>query len=224
MKTLDLQIVDGRIERMGQDLSPPASQVIDLKGKVVATGLPRHARALPGAGIRTQGDNRQRDAPPPPPEASPPWPACRTPNLPSTKSRSSGSSRQKPARRSTDWWMSTPSVRSRGQKRRASRPACGTRGGGSCRFLRRRGSGLRCRIMRRALEYSAMFNRPVIQHAQDPPLSKGGVANEGFVATALGLPVIPRVAEEIMVMRDIRLAEYTGGRVSCRPCKHGGNR
>jgi len=66
-------------------------------------------------------------------------------------------------------------------------------------------------LMRRALEYSSMFNKPVIQHAQDPPLSKGGVANEGPVATALGLPVIPRIAEEIMVMRDIRLAEYTGG-------------
>jgi dihydroorotase len=66
-------------------------------------------------------------------------------------------------------------------------------------------------IMRRALEYSAMYGKPVIQHAQDPSLSKGGVANEGYTATSLGLPVIPRLAEELMVVRDIRLAEYTGG-------------
>ena len=56
-----------------------------------------------------------------------------------------------------------------------------------------------------------MYGKPVIQHAQDPSLSKGGVANEGFVSTQLGLPVIPRLAEELMVVRDIRLAEYTGG-------------
>jgi dihydroorotase len=67
-------------------------------------------------------------------------------------------------------------------------------------------------LMRRALEYAAMFKKPVIQHAQDVPLTRGGVMNEGFNATALGLAGWPGVAEEIMVSRDIRLAEYTGGR------------
>ncbi len=64
-------------------------------------------------------------------------------------------------------------------------------------------------IMRRALEYAKMFNKPIIQHAQDLPLTKGGVMNEGFNATALGLPGMPPIAEDIMVARDIALVEYT---------------
>jgi dihydroorotase len=67
-------------------------------------------------------------------------------------------------------------------------------------------------LVRRALEYASMFGRPFIQHAQDLPLTKGGVMNEGFSATALGLPGMPDIAEEIMVGRDIRIAEYTGGK------------
>jgi dihydroorotase len=66
-------------------------------------------------------------------------------------------------------------------------------------------------IMRRALEYSAMYGRPIIQHAQDLSLTRGSAMNEGLVATALGLPGWPPVAEEIMIARDIRLTEYTGG-------------
>lgn len=65
-------------------------------------------------------------------------------------------------------------------------------------------------IMRRALEYATMFNKPIIQHAQDLPLTKGGVMNEGFNATTLGLPGMPAIAEDIMVARDIALVKYTG--------------
>lgn len=65
-------------------------------------------------------------------------------------------------------------------------------------------------LMRRALEYAAMFKRPIIQHAQDLPMTKGGVMNEGFASTELGLAGMPSIAEDIMVARDISLAEYTG--------------
>ncbi len=69
------------------------------------------------------------------------------------------------------------------------------------------------KIMRRALEYSKMFNLPVISHCEDKSLSKGGVMNEGRVSTLLGLRGIPEEAEEIMVIRDIILASLTGGRL-----------
>jgi dihydroorotase len=69
------------------------------------------------------------------------------------------------------------------------------------------------RIMRHCLEYSKMLNIPVISHCEDLDLSTGGVMNESYVSTLLGLPGIPSLAEEIMVSRDIRLAEFTGGRV-----------
>jgi dihydroorotase len=68
-------------------------------------------------------------------------------------------------------------------------------------------------LMRRALEYSKMFDRPIMQHCQVPELTVGGVMNEGFESMRLGLPGMPAAAEDIMVARDIRLAEITGGRL-----------
>jgi len=68
-------------------------------------------------------------------------------------------------------------------------------------------------IMRRALEYTRMFDLPVIDHCEDPSLKGDGVAHEGFQAAALGLRGIPGAAEEIMVARDVTLAAMTGGYV-----------
>jgi dihydroorotase len=68
-------------------------------------------------------------------------------------------------------------------------------------------------LMRRALEYSKIFNVPIISHCEDLKLSEGGAMNEGFVSTILGLPGIPKSAEETMVARDLSLCELTGGRL-----------
>jgi dihydroorotase len=68
-------------------------------------------------------------------------------------------------------------------------------------------------IMRRALEYSKILGAPVISHCEDLSLSAGGVMNEGLLSVTLGLKGIPSQAEEIMVARDIALAELTGGRL-----------
>jgi dihydroorotase len=67
-------------------------------------------------------------------------------------------------------------------------------------------------IMRRALEYSGMFGKTIIQHAEDPSMTRGGAMNEGSTATVLGIPPIPSVAEELMVGRDVLLAKYVGAR------------
>ena len=66
-------------------------------------------------------------------------------------------------------------------------------------------------LMRRILEYTQTFDIPMIQHAEDPALSAGGVMNEGSVATALGLRGIPNAAEAAMLARDALLSEVTGG-------------
>jgi dihydroorotase len=66
-------------------------------------------------------------------------------------------------------------------------------------------------LMRRLLEYTQTFGIPVVQHAEDPVLSAGGVMNEGTVATALGLRGIPNASEAAIVARDLYLAELTGG-------------
>jgi dihydroorotase len=67
-------------------------------------------------------------------------------------------------------------------------------------------------VMRNALEYSKMFDLPVISHCEDASLT-GGVMHEGFVSTELGMCGMPSVAEEVMVARDIMLAQFTGARV-----------
>src|SRR5919199_1162173 len=68
-------------------------------------------------------------------------------------------------------------------------------------------------IMRRALEYSRMFDKAILSHCEDLDLTRGGVMHEGFVSTRLGLRGMPAAAEEIHVFRDIALAELTGGRL-----------
>jgi dihydroorotase len=68
-------------------------------------------------------------------------------------------------------------------------------------------------LMRRALQYARMFHKPILQHCQVPELTAGSVMNEGMVSTRLGIPGWPPAAEDIMVARDIRLAEITGGRL-----------
>lgn len=67
-------------------------------------------------------------------------------------------------------------------------------------------------VMRRALEYARTFDLPVIQHAEDHALTEGSQMHEGAVSTRLGLRGWPRVAEEIIVARDLLLAELTGAR------------
>src|SRR5881628_202233 len=66
-------------------------------------------------------------------------------------------------------------------------------------------------LMRRALEYTSMFDMPVIEHCEEQTLKGDGVAHEGFHASALGLRGIPGEAESIMALRDIALAELTAG-------------
>ena len=65
-------------------------------------------------------------------------------------------------------------------------------------------------LFRRALEYAQGFGLTVISHCEDLNLVGQGVMNEGFVSTSLGLRGIPSAAEELMVLRDITLAELTG--------------
>ncbi len=68
-------------------------------------------------------------------------------------------------------------------------------------------------VMRRALSYARTFDLLVMQHPEEPSLAMGGMMNEGEVATRLGLAGITPAAEVIMVERDLRLCEITGGRL-----------
>ena len=78
-------------------------------------------------------------------------------------------------------------------------------------------------IMRRALEYSKMFDLPCIQHSEVLELTQGGSMNEGIVSTELGLKGMPTEAEDIMVHRDICLLPKTGGRLHVAHISSGGS-
>jgi len=71
-------------------------------------------------------------------------------------------------------------------------------------------------LMRRACEYAKMFDLPVMDHCQDYSLVTDGVMHEGYWSTALGLRGWPSAGEEIIVSRNILLAELTGAKIHCQ--------
>lgn len=68
-------------------------------------------------------------------------------------------------------------------------------------------------LMRHALEYAHMVGMPFLSHCEDESLAEGGAMNEGYVSTLLGIPGIPKAAEEIRIDRNIRLAEWAGAHI-----------
>jgi dihydroorotase len=68
-------------------------------------------------------------------------------------------------------------------------------------------------LMRRALEYSTMLDRPIINHMEVPSLNPGGHMHEGEVSARIGVDGIPGAADDVMIARDVELASFTGGHV-----------
>jgi dihydroorotase len=83
---------------------------------------------------------------------------------------------------------------------------------GAVGFSNGKGSIANTRIMRNALLYSKDFGALIVHHTEDPGLSNGAAMNSGEVATRLGLPSVHKAAETIVLERDVRLVEITGGR------------
>jgi dihydroorotase len=70
-----------------------------------------------------------------------------------------------------------------------------------------------CKVFRHALEYSKIFGVPLFEHPIDKDLSENGLMNEGVVSTRLGLSGSPAVAEEVIIARDLLVAQFTGARL-----------
>jgi len=85
--------------------------------------------------------------------------------------------------------------------------------GGAVAFTDAKSPVANAEIMRRALEYTRMFGRPIFNHPQVPELAAKGIMHEGYYSMQLGLRGIPAGAEVIMAARDIALAEMTGGHI-----------
>jgi dihydroorotase len=208
----DIHIVDGRIEKMGTRLAPTSGATVhDLKGMVAAPGfidMHVHLREpgfehketiLTGVSAAAAGGFTA---------------VCCMPNTnPPIDDESVIRYIQSKARAAMGGLVDVYPVAAVtvGRKGEHLAPLAELSDAGAVAFTDDGDPVHDAEVMRRALEYAAMFRRPVIQHAQDIPLSKGGVMNEGFVATSLGLWGMPHIAEEIMVGRDIALTQYTCG-------------
>ena len=83
---------------------------------------------------------------------------------------------------------------------------------GAIAFTNGKSSIANTRVMRNVLLYSKDFGALIVHHTEDPHLSEGAVMNAGEVATRLGLPGVNKAAETIVLERDVRLVEITGGR------------
>ena len=83
---------------------------------------------------------------------------------------------------------------------------------GAVAFSNGKASIANTRVMKNALLYARDFGALIVHHTEDPYLSGSGAMNSGEVATRLGLPGIPKMAEIITLERDVRLVEMTGGR------------
>ncbi len=68
-------------------------------------------------------------------------------------------------------------------------------------------------LLRRALQYALMFDKPILNRPEAVELSQGGVMHEGLTSLILGLAGMPADAEDVMTGRDLRLVEATGGRM-----------
>jgi dihydroorotase len=207
----DCHLVDGRIEQLGRGLSVAAAQVIDLRGKIVAPGfidMHVHLRE-PGFEHKETIETGVAAA-----AAGGFTAVCCMPNTnPPIDDESVVRYIHAKAHVALNGLVDVYPVGAVTKERKGEHlaPLAELAAAGAVAFSDDGDPVYDAEIMRRALEYSAMYRRPIIQHAQDPSLTRGAAMNEGFTASVLGLPGWPSVAEEIMIARDIRLAEYTGG-------------
>ncbi len=208
---LDMLLIDGRIEKMGKSI-PAATGVetIELKGKIIAPGfidMHVHLREpgfeyketiLTGCTSAATGGFTA---------------VCCMPNTnPAIDDESVVRFIQSKAKAALNGLVDVHPVAAvtKGRKGEHLAPMAELAEAGAVAFTDDGDPVHDAEIMRRALEYAAMFNKPIIQHAQDLPMTKGGVMNEGLASTELGLAGMPSIAEDVMVSRDISLVEYTG--------------
>ena len=210
-ESLDLLLVDGIIEKMGREVSSPSAETVDLTGKVIAPGfidMHVHLREpgfehketiLTGCSAAAAGGFTA---------------VCCMPNTnPAIDDESVVRFIQNKARVALSGLVDVypAAAVTKGRKGEHLAPMAELAEAGAVAFTDDGEPVHDAELMRRALEYAAMFGKPIIQHAQDLPMTKGGVMNEGFTSTELGLAGMPPIAEDVMVARDIALAEYTRG-------------
>lgn len=208
----DVYLEDGKIAGVGRDLgSPDGALVLDATGKMVAPGLIDlhvHLREPGQEDIETVATGAMAAA------AGGFSAVCAMPNTdPVTDNQAAVGFIVSQAQRAGKARVYPIGAISLGQKGQQLAEFGELVGAGAVAVSDDGKPVVSSHLMRTALEYARTFGIPVADHCEDPTLSAGGVMHEGIVSTRLGLKGIPAAAEEIMVARDILLAELTGGQV-----------
>ncbi|MCX6122010.1 MAG: dihydroorotase [Ignavibacteriales bacterium] len=205
----DMLIVDGRIERLSESLSSDKSyEVIDLKNKIIAPGfidMHVHLRE-PGYEHKETIETGCASA-----AAGGFTAVCCMPNTnPAIDEESVARYVQEEGRRATGGLVDVYPIgaASKGRKGEELSPMAELAKAGVVAFSDDGAPIASAELMRRIFEYSSMYHLPIIQHAEESTMTKNGLMNEGFVSTRLGMPGIPPVAEELMIVRDIVLLRY----------------
>lgn len=208
----DVYILDGRIEAVGHNITgSPEAEQIDVTGRVLAPGLIDlhvHLREPGQEDLETVATGAMAAA------AGGFTAVCAMPNTdPVTDNQAAVGFILRQSLRAGKARVYPIGAISLGQKGQQLAEFGEMVGAGAVAVSDDGKPVVSSQFMRTALEYARTFGIPVADHCEDPTLSAGGSMHEGLVATRLGLKGIPAAAEEIMVARDIILAELTGGHV-----------
>ena len=207
----DVYVVDGRIEAVGMNITAPDAELIDAVGRVVAPGLIDlhvHLREPGQEELETVASGAMAAA------AGGFSAVCAMPNTdPVTDNQAAVGFIVRQAMRAGKARVYPIGAISLGQKGQQLAEFGEMVGAGAVAVSDDGKPVVSSQLMRTALEYAQTFGIPVADHCEDPTLSAGGSMHEGLVSTRLGLKGIPAAAEEIMVARDIILAELTGGHI-----------
>jgi dihydroorotase len=208
----DLLLAEGKVRALGRDLGrPDDATVLDAGGKVVAPGLIDlhvHLREPGQEDLETVATGAMAAA------AGGFSAVCAMPNTdPVTDNQAAVGFIVRQAQRAGKARVYPIGAVSLGQKGQQLAEFGELVGAGAVAVSDDGKPVVSSHLMRTALEYARTFGIPVADHCEDPTLAAGGAMHEGLVATRLGLKGIPAAAEEIMVARDILLAQLTGGHV-----------
>ncbi|HTK81852.1 MAG TPA: dihydroorotase [Bacteroidota bacterium] len=207
----DILVVDGKIEKIGQGLSSPKqSETIDLNSKVVAPGfidIHVHLRE-PGFEHKETIDSGCRAA-----AAGGFTAVCCMPNTnpaidDASVVRTIIEKGKNVLHGIVDIYPVGAATMARAGKELS--PMFELAEAGAVAFSDDGAPIESAEMMRRVLEYAGTIGKPVIQHAEDVSMTRGGAMNEGIVSTSLGLPPMPPIAEDVLIARDITLVEYLG--------------
>ncbi|HEX3743172.1 MAG TPA: dihydroorotase [Bryobacteraceae bacterium] len=206
----DVLIVDGRISGVAPDLSAPNAEVFDATGMVVAPGfidMHVHLRE-PGFEHAENIESGSRTA-----AAGGFTSVCCMPNTkPVNDSVTVTSYIVERARRSAVVNVFPIGAITKGSAGEELAAIGGMKEAGAVAISDDGLPVMNARVMRRAMEFAKSYGLPIIQHCEDLNLSAGGDMHEGAAAVRWGLRGIPSAAEDVMVARDLVLAQLTGAR------------